>query len=147
MSEQPPRGSSQVPFASGPEQRTVHPDPEAPPLGTRRDAGVLGEPIPPLIEPEDSEERIRLRTGEGLDRAADAARRLGHRARQQGGIAGRAEPIAYRVGDSLQSAATYVRGHDLVDMRDDVETNVRRSPIKALAFAALGGFLLGRLFR
>jgi hypothetical protein len=147
MSEQPPRGSSQVPFASGPEQRTVHPDPEAPAVGIPHDAPPFAEPLPPHIVPADSEERIRVRTGDGLDRAADAARRLGHRARDQGGLAGHAEPIAYRVGDSLQSAATYVRGHDLVDMRDDVETNVRRSPLKALAFAALGGFLLGRMFR
>ena len=147
MSEQPPRGSSQVPFSTGPEQRSVHPDPEAPPIGAPRDPAFHAEPVPPYVSPVDSEERIRLRTGEGLDRAADVARRLGHRAREQGGLAGHAEPIAYRVGDSLQSAATYVRGHDLVDMRDDVETNVRRSPIKALAFAALGGFLLGRMLR
>ena len=147
MSEQPPRGSSQVPFASGPEQRSVHPDPEAPPIGARPVAESYAEPVPPYVPPIEAEERIRARTGEGLDMAADAARRLGHRAREQGGLAGRAEPIAYRVGDSLQSAATYVRGHDLVDMRDDVETNVRRSPIKALAFAALGGFLLGRMIR
>ena len=93
------------------------------------------------------EDLIRARAGEGLDRAADAARRLGHRARDQGGLVGQAEPIAYRVGDSLQSAASYVRAHDVGDMRDDVEVGVRRSPLKALAFAALGGFLLGRLIR
>ena len=87
------------------------------------------------------------RTGQGLDYAADAARRLGHRARDRGGVVGQAEPIAYRVGDSLQSAASYVRDNDLADMRDDVEHGVRRSPIKALAIAAIGGFMLGRLLR
>jgi len=140
MSEQPPRASSQVPFPAEPAQSGFDPDPEAPAI-----AG--SPPAAPRVPEPDPQERIRTRAGEGLDRAADTARRLGHRARDQGGLTGRAEPIAYRVGDSLQSAAEYVRAHDLDDMRDDVETNVRRSPIKALAFAALGGFLLGRMFR
>lgn len=143
MSEQPPRASSQVPFAGAAPQHGFDPDPEAPP------ASSSGAPRPSASTrvPVDAEERLRTRTSEGLDKAADAARRLGHHARDQGGIASHAEPIAYRVGDSLQSAASYVRAHDVGDMRDDVEMNVRRSPIKALAIAALGGFLLGKMIR
>ncbi len=147
MSEQPPRASSQVPFAGPAGQDAFEPDPEAPVGMPRTHAADEDSFDDVYASPGDPAERLRHQAGEGLDRAADAARRLGHRVRDQGGLAGRAEPLAYRVGDSLQSAATYVRGHDLDDMRDDVEHGVRRSPIKALAFAALGGFLLGRLIR
>lgn len=145
MSEQPPRASAQVPFPPEGASREVHPDPDAPGTG-RRGASRPTAGAPPIPD-DDAEERIRARAGDGLDYAADAARRLGHRARDRGGFAGQAEPIAYRVGDSFQSAASYVRTHDLDDMRDDVELGVRRSPIKALAIAAIGGFLLGRLIR
>ena len=146
MSEQPPRASSQVPFPPESAAREVHPDPEAPGAAGRR-AGTRPTAGAPSIPREDTQERIRARTGVGLDYAADAVRTLGHRARDRGGVIGQAEPIAYRVGDSLQSAASYVREHDIADMRDDVELGVRRSPLKALAIAALGGFLLGRLIR
>ena len=164
MSEQPPRASGHVPLPgeTKPADR-LEIDPEAP----RSASSAHGEPVTRAAEPVsqsrdaygfphlhdadgeylDSEERVRARTSEGLDRAADAARRIGHRVRDQGGVVGRAEPIAYRVGDSLQSAASYVRAHDVYDMRDDVEERVHRSPLKALAIAAVGGFLLGRLFR
>ena len=140
MSEQPPRASSKVPFPDEPESDAFELDPEAPDTEYAAERAARGYAIDPA-------ERLRMRTGEGLDRVADAARRLGHRARDQGGLVGQAEPVAYRVGDSLQSAAAYVRAHDIADMRDDVELGVRHSPLKALAFAALGGFLLGRLIR
>ena len=146
MSEQPPRASGHLPLPGEATRRGLEPDPEAP--------AMSAAPLTPGFEglesaytEPDPEERIRTRAGEGLDRAADAARRLGHRVRDQGGVVGHAEPIAYRVGDSLQSAAEYVRAHDLIDMRDDVEHGVRRSPLKALAIAAVGGFLLGRMLR
>ena len=144
MSEQPPKASSHVPFPGEPKSTGFEPDPDAPVTGHESAIPPIG--TPPAV-PADPEERLRARAGEGLDRVADAARRVGHRVREQGGLVGQAEPIAYRVGDSLQSAASYVREHDLVDMRDDVERGVHRSPIKALAVAAVGGFLLGRLIR
>ncbi len=160
MSEQPPRASGHLPVTPESAPHRFDPDPEAPPMesGAQGDAArTVGEPpvsaetrearnaFAPL--PADPEERIRVRAGEGLDRVADAARRLGHRVHDQGGVAAQAEPIAYRVGDTLQGAASYVREHDLAEMRDDVELGVRRSPIRALAVAAIGGFLLGRLIR
>jgi ElaB/YqjD/DUF883 family membrane-anchored ribosome-binding protein len=95
----------------------------------------------------DPEARLRDTAGHRLDQAADAARRLGHRVREQGGLAGRAEPIAYRVGESLQGAASYVRENDVRRMREDVETGVRAAPIKSLAIAAVAGFVLGRMIR
>lgn len=151
MSEQPPRASGHVPLpgeAEGKHER-LEIDPEAPVSASATPRDAYGFPRRDVERGAvaDPEERIRSRASEGLDRAADAARRLGHQARDQGGVVGRAEPVAYRVGDSLQSAASYVRAHDLHDMRDDVEERVHHSPLKALALAAVGGFLLGRLIR
>lgn len=151
MSEQPPRASGHLPLPADAAAHRFDPDPEAPPMDpmTRQASGAGTRPAAPSsVEPRlDPEERLRDGAGLGLDRAADAARRLGHRAREQGGLAAQAEPIAYRVGDSLQNAASYVREHDVRDMREDVEFGVRTAPFKSLAIAAFGGFLLGRLLR
>ena len=135
MSEQPPRASGHLPGPGEAEHRHLDPDPEAPPMAADR---------PDAPEPE---ARLRDTAGYRLDQAADAARRLGHRVREQGGLAGRAEPIAYRVGDSLQGAASYVRENDVRRMREDVETGVREAPIKSLAIAAVAGFVIGRMIR
>ena len=151
MSEQPPRASGHLPLPVESAPHRFEPDPEAPPMESARHATPVeawpGRTAGAGLPLTDAEERVRETAGEGLDRAADAARRLGHRAREQGGLAVHAEPLAYRVGDSLQSAASYVRDHDVRSMRDDVEVGVRAAPLKSLAMAALGGFLIGRLFR
>ena len=140
MSEQPPQASGQLP-RPGEAAHRREPDPEMPPASD-------GDGYVPYPEAEPrGEARVRDSAGARLDQAADAARRLGHRVRDQGGLAGRAEPIAYRVGDSLQSAASYVREHDVDTMRGDVETGVRESPLKSLAIAAVAGFVLGRILR
>jgi len=127
MSEQPPRASGHLPLPAESAPHRFDPDPEAPPMGAAQGRAArertLGDPLAQGAS-RTTEERVRERAGEGLDRAADAARRLGHRAREHGGLAAPAEPLAYRVGDTLQDAASYVREHDLVDMRDDVELGV-----------------------
>ena len=97
--------------------------------------------------PPTNEERVRALTSHQLDNAADAVRRMGRRAREQGGMAGRAEPVASTVGDRLQDAASYVRDHDVGRMREDLEGEVRASPIRSLVIAAAAGFLFGRLLR
>ena len=139
MSEQPPQASGQLPRPGAGAQRR-EPDPAMPPMSD-------GDGTAPREDRPYGEARVRDSAGARLDQAADAARRLGHRAREQGVLAGRAEPIAYRVGDSLQGAASYVREHDVGTMRDDVETGVRESPLKSLAIAAVAGFVLGRILR
>lgn len=152
MSEQPPSASGHLPRPGEPSPHGLEPDPEAPPAGafTGRPSHA-GDGVPTAgagtRAAPDAEERLRGSAGDRLDRAADAARRLGHRAREQGGIAGRAEPLAYRVGDSLQDAARYLRGNDVRDMRQDLEGGVRASPIRSLAVAAVAGFLVGRMLR
>lgn len=133
MSEQPPRASGHLPLSGTEAPRTA-----AAGEGAHTAEGAFDAT---------REERIRAGASARLDQAADAARKLGHRVREQGGVAARTEPVAYRVGDSLQDAASYVRGHDLADMRDDVEDGVRAAPLKALAIAAATGFLIGRIIR
>lgn len=153
MSEQPPQPSGQLPRPAEAAPLPYEPVPQAPPVSS---------PGPVRARPESesfrasgptgggrarSEAQLRESAGERLDQAADAARRLGHQARDQGGLAGRAEPVAYRVGDSLQNAASYVREHDVRGMREDVETSVRASPLKSLAIATVAGFVLGRMLK
>lgn len=157
MSEQPPQASGQLPRPDvrRPDRDALgyDPDPEAPPPSATRAARPGGADDPGEQGPAgrssrlEGEARVRGTAGDRLDQAADAARRLGHRVREQGGLAGRAEPVAYRVGDSLQSAASYVREHDVRSMREDVETGVRASPLKSLAMATVAGFVLGRMLR
>ena len=156
MSEQPPQPSGQLPRPgvrpTDPDVHGYDPDPEAPPMTAPRTARTQAAVDPGEARLQGSsrlqgEARVRDSAGDRLDQAADAARRLGHRVREQGGLAGRAEPVAYRVGDSLQSAASYVREHDVRSMREDVETGVRASPLKSLAIATVAGFVLGRMLR
>lgn len=110
--------------------------------GTASDGGAA-----PVRPPATPEQRVRGVASMQLDGAADAVRRMGRRAHEQGGPLGRAEPLAHRVGDGLQSAAAYVRDHDVDSMRDDIEGSVRESPVRSLAIAVAAGFVLGRLIR
>jgi len=94
-----------------------------------------------------AEERVRHAAGGRLDEAADAVRRLGRNAYERGGVARRVDPVAQRLGSGLESAAGYVRSHDVDAMRIDVESEVRENPVRSLLVAAGVGFLLGRLIR
>lgn len=96
---------------------------------------------------EDVERKVRSAAGGGLDEAADAVRRLGRRAHERGGVAGRADPVAQRLGAGLETAAGYLRSHEVVDMRVDLEREVRQSPLRSLLIAGVAGFVVGRLIR
>ena len=52
-----------------------------------------------------------------------------------------------RVADTVESTGTYLREHDMSDMKADVERIVRRNPMQALICACVAGFLVGRAFR
>lgn len=55
--------------------------------------------------------------------------------------------MAHKTANTMQATAEYVRGHDLRDMRADVETFVRKRPAASLIAAAAVGFLIGRRFK
>jgi hypothetical protein len=79
----------------------------------------------------------------GLDRAASTLHEKA--ADFPGGP--RAVRAAHRVADGMEATASYLREHDLADMRDDVVDICRRHPVQTLISAAAFGFLLGRALR
>jgi uncharacterized protein YjbJ (UPF0337 family) len=52
-----------------------------------------------------------------------------------------------KVAEGMESAATYLRGHDTNEMWHDFESYARTHPGQTLAGAVVAGFLLGRLLR
>ena len=90
---------------------------------------------------------IRGVAGEGFSRAAEAAHRAGQWAEERGGPVSRAAPQAHRLEERLGRASSYVRNRDLDGLRADLEREVDRNPVRALAVAAGVGFLLGRILR
>jgi len=55
--------------------------------------------------------------------------------------------FANTAAGKLDSAASYVRDHELQDMMNDVSRVVRRRPTQSLLVAAIAGFVAGRLVR
>jgi uncharacterized protein YejL (UPF0352 family) len=47
----------------------------------------------------------------------------------------------------MEATASYLRRHDIEDMRNDLINVVRKHPAQALISAAALGFLLGRLIK
>lgn len=58
-------------------------------------------------------------------------------------VAGAARSVAGK----LHSGAEYIRGNDLNSIVDDASDSVKRYPIYALSFAAVLGFLIGRMMQ
>lgn len=55
--------------------------------------------------------------------------------------------FANTAAGKLDSAAAYVRGHELQDVMQDVGSFVRRRPSQSLLAAVIAGFVAGRLVR
>lgn len=85
----------------------------------------------------------RQNVSNGLDRAASTLHQNADRI--PGGP--RAVHAAHRVADGMESTASYLREHDITDMRDDLMNVCKRHPVQALISAAAFGFLLGRSVR
>jgi hypothetical protein len=52
-----------------------------------------------------------------------------------------------RAGRALEVSTDYLRGHDIDDMRSDLEREIRAHPIKSIAIALGAGYVIGRLFK
>ncbi|HUH13177.1 MAG TPA: hypothetical protein VMK65_08710 [Longimicrobiales bacterium] len=115
--------------------------------GSRPDAGTHGHSGHDGEGQATGAAGIRSTAGEGLSRAAEAAHRAGLWAEERGGPIGRAAPQAHQLEERLGRASSYVRHRDLDGLRADLEREVDRNPVRALAVAALTGFLLGRVLR
>ena len=52
-----------------------------------------------------------------------------------------------RLQSAARPVAEYVRGHDIDEMRTDLEREIRAHPIKSIAIAIGAGYVLGRIFK
>jgi ElaB/YqjD/DUF883 family membrane-anchored ribosome-binding protein len=71
----------------------------------------------------------------------------GREAREHGGVQARAGDAAIRASGALDSSAEYLRSHDMEDMRDDIERQIRERPLMSVGVALGAGFLLARMLR
>jgi ElaB/YqjD/DUF883 family membrane-anchored ribosome-binding protein len=80
---------------------------------------------------------------------------LGHETRNTGvqsdlgidGINGARARLQARASRAVELSGDYIRTHDAVEMRSDLEREIRAHPIKSIAIALGAGYVLGRLFR
>ena len=88
-------------------------------------------------------DEARQRVAGGLDRAASTLRD------RAGNIPGgqRVQDIARTTADRLQSAASYVRDHDMHEMTDEARQVVRRNPAGSILAACAAGFVMGFMLR
>jgi ElaB/YqjD/DUF883 family membrane-anchored ribosome-binding protein len=89
---------------------------------------------------------------QGRDKLAAGAERIGDRLHdraneleQRGGVGGRVGTGLHRAGDSIEDAAEYVRSHDLSEVRDDLERQIRTHPLISVGIALGAGYILGRI--
>jgi ElaB/YqjD/DUF883 family membrane-anchored ribosome-binding protein len=85
----------------------------------------------------------RERAAEGMHTAAEQVR---EKAEQLPG-GERTGQIAHKAADTMESAAGYMREHDVNEMASDLQQIVRDHPREALIAAAAVGFLVGRAMR
>lgn len=91
-----------------------------------------------------AQERADAGVEKAAERVATAAEKLRERADQSSGIPAEAEAI---VADTMQRTAGYLKEHDSAEILGDVQAYVRAHPMRALAGAAIGGFILARVLR
>jgi len=88
-------------------------------------------------------DRQRQNVSAGLDRAAST---LHEKATNIPG-GPKAVSAVHRLADGMETTASYLREHDVADMRDDFISLCKRHPVQALVSAVAFGFLLGRSVR
>ncbi len=59
----------------------------------------------------------------------------------------RSTEMASMAADKVEATSSYIREHDVQDMKSDLETLVRSHPTQSLVAAAAAGFLVGRMLR
>lgn len=90
--------------------------------------------------------RAREAMGEKLEETAGRVRELGDRAAARNQLLAPTRPLAYDAARSIDHAAHYVRTRELHGMKTDLEVQVRRHPLAAVAVAFLAGYTLRRIF-
>jgi ElaB/YqjD/DUF883 family membrane-anchored ribosome-binding protein len=63
------------------------------------------------------------------------------------GLEGAGARLQARAQRAVEVSTHYLSGHDVDEMRNDLEREIRAHPIKSIAIALGAGYVLGRLFR
>jgi hypothetical protein len=90
--------------------------------------------------------RARDVMGGKLEQTAGRVRELGDRAAARNPLLRPTRPLAYDAARGMDNAAEYLRSREIDAMRTDLEAQVRRHPIAAVAIAFLAGYTLRRIF-
>ncbi|MEM8535757.1 MAG: hypothetical protein AAGF95_33330 [Chloroflexota bacterium] len=89
-------------------------------------------------------EQAHTRADEAMSRSGDQLDTLAQRVREKA-PEGKAGEMAYRTADAMEQSASYLRRSNPTDVRNDLETTIRKNPTESL-LAGLGiGFLLAQL--
>ena len=94
----------------------------------------------------DPGEKARAAMGDRLEDTAGRVREIGDRAAEKNRLLAPTRPLAYDAARSIDNAADYVRTRQLGEMRNDLETQVRRHPLASVAVAFLAGYAVRRIF-
>lgn len=136
---------------------TVQPEPLPPTGGSSRAHGSPRErpgrsffaagSRGPGRERDGAAERGRARLADAVEGIGERIEDQGHVLRARGGARRKAGKAAIQAGRALESGASYLREHEIDELRQDIEERVRERPLASLALAAAAGFLLARIIR
>ena len=112
-----------------------HPDAERP-NGANASLPTDGGPV----------SRARDELGGRLEEAAGRVRTLGDRVADRNRALAPTRPLAYDAARGIDNAAHYLRTRELDAMKADLQAQVRRHPLAAVAMAFLAGYAVRRIF-
>lgn len=94
-------------------------------------------------------EKAREQAGVAKDQAASGMERVAGMVRERtaGGDGGVASQAGTKLAGGMEKTAEYLRGRDVNEIWNDVETYARQHPGQAVLGAVLTGFLIGRILR
>jgi hypothetical protein len=116
-------------------------------LGQAQQSGTQGRQHTSQRSTQFSTEASR-RTDEAARRAAGTMEDAANALREGGERAGSAQiRAADRVADRMERTAGYLRENDTAHIVDDVENFIREHPLRSLAGAMVGGFVIARILR
>lgn len=99
---------------------------------------------------DEAEDRANQGMRQAADRLDDTARRADEFADERlrgGGMKGRAGQAVHSGARAAEQGAEYLRSHDMTDLRDQLENQVRERPVQTLLAAVAVGWLAGKILR
>ena len=112
-----------------------------PGAGAQRMARELGERV---------EGRLNRSLGGAAARLQAAAGRIDRLAERPGAespLAGPVGEVAHGVADLLETAAGYLRDHEVESLREDLRRQVRERPLQTLLLSVAAGWVVGKILR